>query len=230
MTTTVASLSMAGLLAITALLSGCSPSVTLAVSANSANAASFYAEISPTAETLVRRFAGEGTEIFDKAEITKSITKAGLSIDKIEFPKKTGISVALTVPNLNTVLGSAIAVSSTGKRLSFTLSRESLAKAIALMPASTGDYLELLMAPAFTGENLTAAEYESTIAAAYGKTVGAELMTSKLTVKVQCPAPAREARIDTPATSAKAGSEATFTIPLSALLAMEKPIAAQVTW
>ena len=98
------------------------------------------------------------------------------------------------------------------------------------MPASMNDYIDLLMAPAFTGETMTQAEYIDVVRSAYGKTIAAELLKSDFTIAVHCPNTVKQAKIDEPGSSSSAGNEATFRIPLAALLAMEKPIQAKVGW
>ena len=91
---------------------GCSPAVIVTVAPETSNTgnAAFAAEISPTAETLVRRFTGTGTPIFDKAEITKSLTAAGFKINSLDFPGTAGIALTLTVPELNGLLNKSVSV------------------------------------------------------------------------------------------------------------------------
>lgn len=221
---------IATLAALAILFAGCSPAIVVTVSADGAGSASFRAEASESAEAIVRRFTGAQAQIFDKDEIVASVTKAGFAIDSLEFPGRAGIALACSVPAVDGILSRAVTVSKVNRKLSFTLSRESVAAALTLMPASTGDYLDLLMAPVFTGEELKKDEYESIIAAAYGKTLAAELKKSTITITVRCPQAARTAKINPTGIAATSGNGALFTIPLSALLAMEAPILASVEW
>ena len=97
--------------------------------------------------------------------------------------------------------------------MNLVISRESIKKAIEVMPASTGDYLDLLMAPVFTDEKLSAAEYEDIIASAYGKTIVAELRKSGFTLTVRCPSAVHSAKASAPGTATFSGSSAVIKIP-----------------
>jgi hypothetical protein len=218
------------IVAAIAILSGCSPAITISVADQAHESAVFDAEISATAENIIRRFTGNQQQIFDKAEITKSVTAAGLKIESLAFPKQTSIAIALTVPNFDGMLGKAITVSQSAKSITFTLSRDSIKSALTLMPESTNEYLDLLMAPVFTDEDMSAEEYESVIAAAYGKTLADELKKSSFLITVRCPSTVHASRLTGSGTASKTGNAALFTIPLSSVLAMEKPITGSATW
>lgn len=223
-------------LATLTVLSGCSPAVivtiapeTTTAAGNTGNAA-FSAEISPTAEKVVRRFTGTSTPIFDKAEITKSLTAAGFKINSLDFPGTAGIALSLTVPELDGLLDKSVSIAKADKRMNLVISRESIKAAIAAMPPSTSDYLDLLMAPVFTDEKLSAQEYEDTIAVAYGKTIVAELRKSLFTLTVRCPNAVRTAKASAGGTTTFSGTSAVIKIPLSAILTLTDPITASVEW
>ena len=222
-------------LASITVFTGCSPAVVVTIAPESATAAenagnaAFSAEISPTAEKIVRRFTSANSPIFDKAEITKSLTAAGFKINSLDFPGTAGIAMSLTVPELDGLLNKSVSVAKADKRMNLVISRESIKTAIEAMPASTGDYLDLLMAPVFTDEKLSTAEYEDTIGSAYGKTIVAELKKSFFTLTVKCPNAVRTAKTSA-GTATINGSSAVIKIPLSAILTLTDPITASVEW
>jgi len=217
---------------ILTIFAGCSPAVIVTIAPETASAgnAAFSAEISPTAETIVRRFTSADSPIFDKAEIAKSLTAAGFKINSLDFPGTAGIALSLTVPELDGLLNKSVSVTRAEKRMNLAISRESMKTAIALMPASTSDYLDLLMAPVFTDEKLTAPEYEDVIASAYGKTIVAELRKSAFTLIVRCPSSVRSAKVSAPGEATFNGTSAVIKIPLSAILTLTDPITASVEW
>lgn len=219
------------------LFASCSPSVILTVKDEAAGTALFTADMSPTAENLVRRFSGtadtasgSGGGFFDKDKITLSLAHAGVKVDSISFPSRTGLAVSLSFLKLDGILSRAVILEKNAGRIELRLSRETVNAAVALMPAETMDYLDLLMAPVFTGETMDPAGYESVVGAAYGKTLAAELKKSAFTLTVRCPSAVKNAAIGKPATAAVTESTAVFTIPLAALLAMEQPITALAEW
>ncbi len=221
-----AALCLTGLVALTS----CSPKTVLTVGSGAEGKATFSSEITPTAETIVRRFTGADAALFNKEEIVASLTQAGISVGAVTFPTQSSVSINMTLPKLDGMLEKAVKYSVSGKKISVSLSRESVQAAMAVMPAGMNDYLDLLMAPVFTGETLSAAEYVEVIRSAYGKTLGDELEKSAFILTVRCPSPVTAVTIDKPGAAAKSNGEATFRIPLANLLAMEDPITATAQW
>jgi hypothetical protein len=221
-----------------ATLSGCSPAVTLKIDGTNRTGATFEATLSPTAENLVRKLAdreetaspGAPQSLYDREAILVSLGNAGFRADSLEFPGRAGIRLALTLLKSEGFLGNALSVSRENKKVSVAISRDTLERALALMPTETRDYLDLFMAPAFTGEELTEGEYREIIAAAYGKTLAAELAASTFTLTVQCPAKVSRATVSAPGTVVTASNAAVFRIPLTTLLVLEAPITAEANW
>lgn len=226
-------------------LTGCSPAITLKIAPpESRDSATFEASLSPTAENLVRRMtdtgktgatgdtttAGSPGSLYDREAILGSIGKAGLRADTLEFPGKTGIRLGLTLLKADGFLGNALSVSKDSKKMTVTLSRETLAHAVDLMPSETRDYLDLFMAPAFTGEALTVPEYRDIIAATYGKTLAGELASSTFTLTVLCPSSPKQASITAPGTVTRTSNSAVFRVPLATILVLDTPIVAEMSW
>jgi hypothetical protein len=222
--------------ALTALLfcAGCSPAVVLDLAPEGSAKASFAAEMSPTAGTLVRRLSGSAGQpeqpLYDRDAITASLAGAGLKPDSLLFPSKTGLSLSVPLRSVSEIPGSATAYDPEKKRLTVTLSPETVSSIVAVMPAGTRDYLDLLMAPVFTGEKLGAPEYEEVLAAAYGKTLAAELGKSEFSLTVRCPAAVKSASITPPGKAVKTGSTAAFRIPLADLLALTGTLSLTAEW
>ena len=220
------------------LFTGCSPAVTVKIKPEAPDSASFTAEMTSTAENLVHRFTDKGNNaakdnkapFYNREKIIVSLARAGFKVDSLEFPTRTGIAANLSILKLDGVLGNAIVLKKDKGQITVSLSRESLNMAVGLMPPETRDYLDLLMAPIFTGEKINLTEYESVIASAYGKTIAGELKNSIFTLTVQCPSPIGSASISEPGQSSISGSSAIFKIPLSALLVLEKPLTARASW
>ena len=218
--------------------SSCSPAITLKVRSGATDTASFSADLSPTAENIVRRLtdsegaksdAAAGT-LYDRDAILVSLAHAGFRADSLEFSGRAGIKLALALVKTDGFLGNAVNLRKDERKIAITLSRDTLAKALELMPSETRDYLDLFMAPAFTGETLTNGEYEELIAATYGKTLATELKNSFFTLSVQCPSAPTGAKITAPGTMTKNGNTVTFRLPLSTLLILSKPVIAEVNW
>jgi len=224
----------AGFFALAA--SGCSPSVVLTVNPDSSGRASFACEPSAAADSVIRRFTGtdspdaKDTPLFDKKSVTVSLAHAGLKVESLETPTKSSLAMGVSFLKLEGVLGKAVLLDRDGHRLTVKLTREILNEALDLMPASTRDYTDILMAPVFTGESMTSAEYEDTIAAAFGKTLATDLKKSVFTLAIRCPGTVIRTAASAPATAESTGTTATVKIPLSTLLSIDKPITAFAEW
>jgi len=215
-------------LAFVTALSSCSPSIRLSGAARPPDAIRFSSELGPAASALARRFGGDAP-LFRVEETAISLQNAGLVPEKVETPTPTSLRVSATLPALDGLLG-AITVNRQNRTLTAHITRESLARALELAPDGSADFLELLMAPAITGEQISVAEYEQTIASAYGKSVADELRASTCTVTVDCPDPCARATISPVGEGKIQGTAAVFRVPLSALLVLDRPIEIRVAW
>ncbi|HCM28086.1 MAG: hypothetical protein A2Z99_18845 [Treponema sp. GWB1_62_6] len=88
-----------------------------------------------------------------------------------------------------------------------------------------GAYLEALMAPVVTGEDLTESEYLEFVAAVYGNAVSAEIAAASLTLTLNLPGPAIAVLGGTLSDGA-----AEYSIPLVQLLVLENPADLAATW
>lgn len=228
------------LMAISALFLcvACSPTLSVTVKPDASGSALFAAALSPTADSVVRRFSktksneklNATTPLFDKNKIVVSLANAGIKTDSVEFPSASSLNLGVSFPHLDGLLDKAVVLENGSRKLTATISRESVTAALAVMPPETVNYTDLFMAPAFTGEKMDRSEYEATIGAAYGKTLAGELKQSVFTLIMHCPSRVTTAKINAPASATSSGSTAVFKIPLSALLVLEQPLIASAEW
>ena len=97
-----------------------------------------------------------------------------------------------------------------------------------LLSEDDREYIELLMAPAITGEPIGTAEYEELIKAAYGERLASDLKKSKFHVSITCPKKIKSIKITPFGHSSKDGNKGTVDIPLSELLCVRDPIFVEV--
>jgi hypothetical protein len=232
-------LALAGLTGLFSLaLVGCSPSVTLIVRPDAADSASFSSTMSSTAEKLVRKMSKSADtgasaasgELYDAAKMKASLTKAGFTAKRLEFPNQTGLSMDLTYAGPESLPASCFVIDRKKRTATCTLTREAVNALSGAINEDARAYLDMLMAPVFTGEELSEAEYAGIIGAAYGKTLAGELKQSFFTLKIRCPEPITRAEITAPGSAKSTGNVATFLIPLSSLLVLSTPISASAAW
>jgi len=217
-------------------LSSCAPRATvdLAPPDGKDPGALFGTSLTPTAESLLRKLTGAqggDTGLFDVSGVTKSLNAAGIAVESVATDGGPSLTVSARSPKLDGLLGGAVSYKGGERAFRVTVDGRAVNAAIDLMPASTRDYLDLLMAPVFTGEAMTAEEYRDLVGAAYGKTIAGELDAARFSFTVKAPSPIKAATITEPDAKASVdGKTATFSIPLVSLLALEKPINLAVSW
>ena len=114
--------------------------------------------------------------------------------------------------------------SASGGRCTINLSLASGPRILSLLSAEIHDYLEALMAPLATGEQLTRPEYLELVRSVYGR-VADEIAASTINVSLEFPGQIRSVRGGT-----YSGRRADFSIPLLNLLVLDVPLSYEVIW
>jgi hypothetical protein len=107
----------------------------------------------------------------------------------------------------------------------FMLDRETAPAVIALLSPEVSSYLEALMAPAATGEDLTKDEYIEIVSSIYSSAIADEIKKGAINISISFPG-----RIRGVQGGNALKNTATFTVPLLDLLVLDKPLRYQVTW
>ncbi|HON12926.1 MAG TPA: hypothetical protein PLB48_02335 [Treponema sp.] len=109
--------------------------------------------------------------------------------------------------------------------LNLSINRDTARQLVGLFTTDVRDYLEALMAPVITGEELSAKEYLDLLSSVYGKTIAQEIEASRVSLKFQVPG-----TITRVIGGTSSGGEAVFAIPLIDLLVVQKPLFYQLVW
>lgn len=215
-------------------LASCSPSLSVSLSPDGTGAISWKGTLSPSSRTLVQRFTephtGSEGSLFKPEAIRISLALAGITAESVSAPDSASLAVKASIKDVNALPAGCLRFDGKKNAVTLTLSREVLAASLGLMPPETAEYIELLMAPAFTGEALSPAEYRDLIAAAYGKTIASELASSAFTLVLSCPGQLTRVESTAPATVKFSDKTANITIPLADLLTLEKPVIINAAW
>ncbi len=223
---------LAGIVSATFHLSSCAPAVRVTLARDGSGTATFSGALGPAAAEALSRASGMSGEAapFDTELIRQALRKAGLVVEQVATGSGSSLFLKLAIPDVTDLPGGLISRPESGNGILVTFSRESLNGLVGLMPEDTRDALDLLMAPVFSDDRLSAAEYEEIMGAAYGKTLREELRVSSFLLSLTCPASVREASITQPGKSDVSGSVVTLSVPVSALLTLEKPVQARILW
>jgi len=94
-----------------------------------------------------------------------------------------------------------------------------------LLSMDIADYLNALMAPIATGEEMSKTEYLGLVTSVYNKPISDEIAGSRIRASIDFPGPVTRARGGT-----FSGRRAEFDIPLLDLLVLETPFILEVDW
>ena len=159
--------------------------------------------------------------VFNRRELKESLTNAGISVTDMSLIGAMGLRVACTIPYRHTLLKDFINYDRNKQRTVLRISPENISAFLGMLPQESRDFIDLLMAPLFTGDSIGPAEYEELISAAYGKKIAAELRNAAFILTVDVPYAIQSAQI-TPIGAVtiqkKTGSRASRHIPLLELL------------
>lgn len=149
-------------------------------------------------ETISSISGGDGQNVFEAERIKDALEKAQFSKIKVTSPEKNTLNLSAEVSKNaeNSILKSQIfEKSSTDKDITLTFSTKSLQSLYSVLPDDFQSYIDLFMAPSFTGEVMSDSEYLDLVAAVYGKPLAAELENAVLTVTLQNGAEKRRQKI-----------------------------------
>lgn len=175
----------------------------------------------------------EGISIFNAQELKDSLTAAGIKVTSITLRGTMSLRITGAISGTHKQLKRFISYDRKTKQTALHISHESIASFLTSLPQDSKDFIDMLMAPLFTGDALSPAEYEELIGSAYGKKLAAELRSAVFTLTIDVPYAVQNTQI-TPAGTltvqkkTPAGSRAVVEIPLIDLLCAVTPIEVQL--
>ncbi|UTC65098.1 hypothetical protein E4O00_02680 [Treponema sp. OMZ 788] len=167
--------------------------------------------------------------IFNTEEIKKELEAKGIKVLNMTTNSIAGINAKIKIMSKD-MDGETSFVKTDMKAglLSLSIGPDNIKEFVSLLSEDDREYIELLMAPAITGEPIETAEYEDLIKAAYGDKLASDLKRSKFHVSITCPKKIKSIKITPFGYSSKDGNKGTVDIPLSELLCVRDPIFVEV--
>jgi hypothetical protein len=114
---------------------------------------------------------------------------------------------------------------SSGGRCEININRNSGPEILELLSPEIADYLNALMAPIATGEEMNKQEYLELVASFYNRSISDEIANSRIRASIDFPGPITSVRGGT-----FSGRRAEFDISLLDLLVLEIPLIYEVIW
>ena len=175
----------------------------------------------------------DGQSVFNVQELKQAFSKEGISVQDIALKGALGLRLVCTVPHNHELLKGVIDYDTKGRKTALRISPENIASFLEMLPQESRDFIDMLMAPLFTGDAIPPAEYEELIGAAYGKKIAAELRSSEFVLSVDVPYKIQTAHISPVGAVAvqsktEKTSRASIHIPLLELLCTIGTIEAQL--
>ena len=170
--------------------------------------------------------------VFNRRELKDSLTQAGVTVTDIGFIGTMGLRVAGTIPYNHELLKDFINYDRNKQQTVLRISPENIAAFLKTLPQDSRDFIDLLMAPLFTGDSIGPSEYEELISAAYGKKIAAELRNASFVLTVDVPYAIHSTKITPPIGTVtlqkQPGNRAAIHIPLLELLCTTGTIEVQL--
>ena len=186
---------------------------------------------------MIRSISAAGGQdnqnVIDAAAIARSMSgAAGINSVALRNTSASAIAGQIRISNINEFLSAAdgkkFIVFEHGQgrgRIEINIDRNSGPAVLEMLSPEISDYLNALMAPIATGEELTKAEYLELVAGFYNKAISDEIAASRIRASIDFPGAVRSARGGT-----FSGRRVVFDIPLIDLLVLEVPVRYEVIW
>jgi hypothetical protein len=218
----------------------CAARYDIALSADGSAGAVLQASVQPQTAALIASFSGGTGPILAAADLAKALKAApGVRAGTVELanPDARSLRGSFGIASAEAFLrpagdGAAAAAAlvklerrGDGGKISLRIDRGSAPALLAALSPTVADYLDALMAPAVTGEDLDVAGYLAAVKSVYGKAVADEIAAAKLILALQLPGPAVAVR-----GGVAKERTAEFAVPLADLLVLKTPLVLEAEW
>jgi len=195
--------------------------------------------LEPRMTALIRRLSAAGGQtgqadrpILDGPAIANSMSKTpGVASVSLKNSSPSAVDGQLRVSNVMNLTASdsgrfvAFEQGASGGKCVISINRGNGNAILELVSPEVSGFLNALMAPLVTGEEISKAEYLELVSSFYGKPISDEIAGSKIRASIEFPGNVKSAKGGT-----FSGKKANFEIPLVDLLVLASPITYEVTW
>jgi hypothetical protein len=222
-------------------LFSCSARLDGSLAADGSAVLSVRMSLEPAITALIQRLAvaggqsGQGGQIIDGPSIAASMSEApgissasfrNTSLSAIEGQVRiSDVGSFLTITEGASLEGDRFIIFEKDNRLQINLNSKNGPMIIKMLSEEINDYLNALMAPIATGEEMTKAEYLENITSFYNRNISNEIAASRIRVSIDFPGTITNVRGGT-----FLARRANFDIPLIDLLVLETPLVFVVEW
>ncbi|MDR0443610.1 MAG: hypothetical protein LBH44_09410 [Treponema sp.] len=230
-----------GLFVVFLPLLSCAARINGSLAADGSASLSVGVSLEPKMTDLIRKLSdagGQAGRILDGAAITQSMSKApGIASVSLQNTAPAAIEGPIRISKVSEFLAignsrkfisfeqGGLPGAQAGGRCVISISRETGPEIIGLLSPEIVDYLNALMAPLATEEELTRAEYLDLVASVYNKSISDEISGSRIRASLDFPGSVTSVKGGT-----FSGRKAEFNLPLLDILVLETPLVYEVNW
>ena len=198
---------------------------------------SFGKVLSDTIKSISSTMGNSKSANFFSADVMKaSLKDSDFSNVKVSVPNENAMTLSGTLPpadrqtHATGTLRAADFVSCSSNVLALKISPENLKIFAGGLPQSTKNYLDLFMAPVFTGESMSKDDYRMLIASIYGENIAKELDKSTIDVTLAPPKGKSIKNAAVPKSGSATSAKAAFSIPLLEFLTLSSAQTYSIQW
>jgi hypothetical protein len=219
-------------------LFSCATRIDGSLASNGASQMSVSTSLEPRMTSLVRSFSAAGGQqdalILDGPALSKSLSASSYGDVSASFKNTSPSAIKgdMKIGNINRLFVAENAErfveftqGKTGGKCKFYIDIENGPVFLNLLSPEIADYLNVLMAPLATGEEMTRAEYLALVSSIFSKAISDEIASSRIRVSVNFPG-----QVTSAAGGTYKGKTAEFDIPLLDILVLETPLTYEVNW
>ena len=215
-------------------LFACSARINGSFATDGSAALSVNISLEPGISALIQRLSavgGQSGPILNGLEISQSMSQApGVSSVSLRNTAPAAVEGQVRIISLSEFLdveGGFISFSqgSSGGRCVININLDNGPEIAELLSSEISDYLNALMAPIATGEEMDKQEYLDIVTSFYGRVISNEIASSRIRASIDFPGTVTNVQGGT-----FTGRRVNFDIPLLDLLVLETPLVYEVNW
>ena len=226
---------------------GCSSKLSVTAKSDKGTDVSFQTAMGPVLSSTIRSItsgmgsnyvnAKNGQGLFSSAAIQEAFNDSDFTNVKVATPTQNSLSIAASLPHADKqthatgTLRAADFITCSDTVMVLSISPENLKTMAGGLPQTTKGYLDLFMAPVFTGEKMSKSEYRALIATVYGENIAKELESSNIDVELMPPKGKSIKKAAVPKSGSKVtAAKASFSIPLLDFLTLTGTESYSIEW
>lgn len=216
-------------------LTACSPKADIFIQPSGDAIITMDIKSSPIMNTVFKSVSQLSDEdmsksIFNKDSIKMELEQKKIQVLKMETNSIADITAKLKIWKDNNTNPAFFNVDNKAGKISLNIGTQNIKEFAGLLSEDDREYIDLLMAPALSGETMSKEEYETLIEAVYGNKLASELKKAKFKIEVSCPKKVQRINITPIGMGKKNGNKAYLEIPVSDILCLQDSIFIEITY